>query len=79
MPGMNGAALICAARERLPVLRAILLTGHLEDGATSDVGMMPSANVTILRKPISGVELAQSFRTKNESRFLTDQNDPRIA
>jgi CheY-like chemotaxis protein len=58
MPGIDGVALIQAAQlgnQRLP---AILLTGYAGDTANLTLGQRISGPVILLRKPISGAQLA---------------------
>ncbi|MBV9248542.1 MAG: PAS domain S-box protein [Acetobacteraceae bacterium] len=58
MPGMNGVALIRAAQERLDGLQAILLTGYAGDSTALALGGTFNRSFTLLRKPISGTQLA---------------------
>ena len=58
MPGMNGAVLIREARRRRPVLPALLLTGYADPGLEALVDRRPGVGTVLLRKPISGAELA---------------------
>lgn len=57
MPGMDGLALIRAAQSRRPGLPAILLTGYATDGARA-VGDASNGTFSLLRKPVSGSQLA---------------------
>lgn len=57
MPGMDGLALIRAARSRRPGLPAILLTGYATDGARA-AGDASDGTFSLLRKPVSGLQLA---------------------
>ena len=60
MPGMNGLAVIRAARERRPGLPAVLLTGGFAaDSAAVTVDETVGGPVMLLRKPILGLELAE--------------------
>ena len=56
MPGMNGLALIEEARKRRPDLPALLLTGYAE--AESGLHVAHDPLLKVLRKPVSGAELA---------------------
>ena len=58
MPGINGVALIHAAQQRNQRLPAILLTGYAGDTANLTIGQRISGPVILLRKPISGSQLA---------------------
>jgi PAS domain S-box-containing protein len=60
MPGMDGLSLIRKAQALRPRLRAILLTGHAGDAASLAVGGAVSGGVSLLRKPVSGEQLADS-------------------
>ncbi len=58
MPGMDGVALIRAAQERRPHMPAILLTGYAGDVTAFAVGKTFKGPFSLLRKPISGMLLA---------------------
>ena len=61
MPGMNGLALIRAARQEVPGLPAVLLTGFLGDGAAAQAALaeaMRDGPFALLRKPIDTRDLA---------------------
>jgi PAS domain S-box-containing protein len=58
MPSMDGLTLIRAAQERRPGLPAVLLTGYAGDGAALAVGGAISGTFSLLRKPVSGTQLA---------------------
>jgi PAS domain S-box-containing protein len=58
MPGMDGLALIRAAQQQRPGLPAVLLTGYAGDGAALAVGGALSGSFSLLRKPVSGTQLA---------------------
>ena len=58
MPGMDGFALIRAAQEKHGRLPAILLTGYAGDAATLAIGDAAGGSIHLLRKPITGSELA---------------------
>jgi len=58
MPGMDGVALIRAARERRPRLPAILVTGYAGDAAVLAVGTTVGGAYALLRKPVTGAQLA---------------------
>jgi signal transduction histidine kinase len=59
MPGMDGVALIREAQRRQPGLPAILVTGFAGDAATLAVGSALSGRFLLVRKPVTGVELAE--------------------
>jgi PAS domain S-box-containing protein len=68
MPGMNGLVLIEEARKRRPGLPIVLLTGYADAGLQVGVpGGVPGgvdggageARVVVLRKPVTGEELAR--------------------
>jgi len=63
MPGMDGLAVIRAAQERRPGLPAVLLTGYAGDGASLAVGGAISGTFSLLRKPVSGEQLADRVRS----------------
>lgn len=58
MPGMDGVKLIGEAQRQRPRLRAILLTGYAGEATSLAVSGALSGSFTLLRKPISGAELA---------------------
>ena len=58
MPGMDGVALIRAVQERRPHMPAILLTGYVGDVTAFAVGKTFTGPFSLLRKPISGMLLA---------------------
>lgn len=58
MPGMNGLVLIQEARQRLPGLPALLLTGYADAGIWPRIKADPNDPIVLLRKPVSGDELA---------------------
>ncbi|MCW2285989.1 PAS domain S-box-containing protein [Rhodoblastus acidophilus] len=58
MPGMDGMTLIRAAQERRKRLPTILLTGYVGDAAALAIGSQARGSVCLLRKPITGSELA---------------------
>lgn len=60
MPGMDGVTLIGAAQRRHPLLPAILLTGYAGEAATLAIGKKVGGPATLLRKPISGAQLADN-------------------
>jgi PAS domain S-box-containing protein len=62
MPGMDGLALVRAARERLPGLPVVLLTGNAGDGRFPvPEGRDAEDGVRLLRKPVSDDELAREI------------------
>ena len=56
MPGMTGAALAVAVRQRWPALPVVLMTGYADDVATGEAAA--SALAGVLRKPFTAEELA---------------------
>jgi PAS domain S-box-containing protein len=62
MPGMDGLAVIRAAQERCPGLPAVLLTGYAGDGASLAVSGAVTGTFSLLRKPVSGVQLIDRIR-----------------
>ncbi|WP_237217045.1 response regulator, partial [Falsiroseomonas oryziterrae] len=61
MPGMNGLALIRAARRLRPGLPAVLLTGLVGDGAAAEAALaeaLRNGPFALLRKPIDAAALA---------------------
>ncbi len=58
MPGMNGGVLIGEVRRRRPALPALLLTGYADPELQSIVDGDPNVGTVLLRKPVSGAELA---------------------
>jgi signal transduction histidine kinase/CheY-like chemotaxis protein len=73
MPGMDGLALIRAAQERRPGLPAVLLTGYAGDGAALAVGGAISGAFSLLRKPVTGVQLADRINALMASRKQTSR------
>jgi PAS domain S-box-containing protein len=59
MPGMNGLALAQEARQRRPLLPVLLLTGYADAHVKLDVEDMQDEALVLLRKPVSGAQLAQ--------------------
>ncbi len=59
MPGMDGLALIREVRLRRAGLPAILLTGHATNAAEIAVGGALSGTLSLLRKPVRGIHLAE--------------------
>ena len=58
MPGLDGVGLIREVQRRHPTLPAILLTGFAGDAATLAIGRTIEGRFLLVRKPISGPELA---------------------
>jgi DNA-binding NtrC family response regulator len=58
MPGMDGIALIKEAQKRRPALQAILLTGYAGDSISFAHDAMAGSSVTLVRKPVTGPQLA---------------------
>jgi CheY-like chemotaxis protein len=71
MPGMDGLTLIRTAQERRPGLPAVLLTGYAGDGATLAIGGAISGTFSLLRKPVSGTQLADRINALLASRKRT--------
>ena len=67
MPGLDGLALIREAQRRRPGLPAILLTGFAGDTATLSLGSAMGAAFTLVRKPVSGAQLADQARALLEA------------
>ena len=59
MPGMNGLMLIREMRRRQPELPAVLLTGYADPSLGNAVEDAELGSISLLRKPISAVELAE--------------------
>lgn len=59
MPGMDGLALIRAARRRRPGLPAVLLTGYAGDGAGLAAEAAPGGAVAVLHKPVGAAEVSE--------------------
>ncbi len=57
MPGLDGVALIRAARRRHPALPAILITGYAGEAAEVAIGRAIGGRFTLLRKPLTGIQL----------------------
>lgn len=68
MPGIDGVTLIQNAQQRRPNLPAVLLTGYAGDGAALAVGGAISGTFSLLRKPVSGVQLAERITALLASR-----------
>jgi PAS domain S-box-containing protein len=60
MPGMDGVTLIGAVQQRHPLLPAILLTGYAGEATTLAIGNKVDGPATLLRKPVSGAQLADN-------------------
>jgi signal transduction histidine kinase/FixJ family two-component response regulator len=58
MPGMDGISLIREVRKRMPGLRVILLTGYAGETASLALDKLAGASVRLLRKPVTGRQLA---------------------
>lgn len=59
MPAMDGLTLIQAAQKQRPNLPAVLLTGYAGDGAALAIGGAITGTFSLLRKPVSGIQLAE--------------------
>jgi signal transduction histidine kinase/CheY-like chemotaxis protein len=62
MPGMDGLAVIRAARERCPHLPAILLTGYSKDAIAVAAASSVTGSIALLRKPISISDLVDRIQ-----------------
>jgi CheY-like chemotaxis protein len=62
MPGMDGLAVIRAARQRQPCLPAVLLTGYSGDAVASAVASSAGGRITLLRKPIGVADLVDRIQ-----------------
>ena len=60
MPGMNGIALLAEARKRAPWLPVLLLTGYADPSFDIQMQNRTTAPTALLRKPVSGAELAST-------------------
>jgi CheY-like chemotaxis protein len=58
MEGIDGVTLIREARRARPGLPAILVTGYAGDAAALAVGQRVDGGFTLLRKPVTGAQLA---------------------
>ncbi|MFL5252937.1 MAG: response regulator [Rhodopila sp.] len=67
MPGMDGLALIREVRTIYPTLPTVLLTGYAGDGAALAIGGAITGTFTLLRKPVTGVQLADRISSLLES------------
>jgi CheY-like chemotaxis protein/anti-sigma regulatory factor (Ser/Thr protein kinase) len=70
MPAMDGVSLIRAAQARKPRLPAILLTGYVGDAAALAVGGALHGSFSLLRKPVTGVHLADRVAALLEATTL---------
>ncbi|MDR3530632.1 MAG: PAS domain S-box protein [Rhodopila sp.] len=73
MPGMDGLTLIRAVQEWQPSLPAILLTGYASDGAALAIGGAISGTFSLLRKPVSGTQLADRIASLLAARKQTSR------
>jgi CheY-like chemotaxis protein len=71
MPAMDGLTLIRAAQDQRPGLPAVLLTGYAGDGAALAVGGAISGTFSLLRKPVSGTQLADRINALLAARKQT--------
>jgi CheY-like chemotaxis protein len=67
MPEIDGLALIRAAQAKRPGLPAVLLTGYAGDGAALALTGAISGSYTLLRKPVTGEQLADRISALLES------------
>ena len=72
MPAMDGLTLIRTAQQRQPDLPAVLLTGYVGDGAMLAVGSAINGTFSLLRKPITGLQLVDRINALLTSRKQTD-------
>jgi PAS domain S-box-containing protein len=68
MPGMTGLTLITEAQSRRPNLPAVLVTGYAGDGAQLAVSGALSGAFSLLRKPVSAMQVADRIEALLESR-----------
>jgi CheY-like chemotaxis protein len=68
MPEMDGLSLIREFQRRRPKLPAILLTGYVGEAAAIAVGKVVDGPIGLLRKPVSGAELADQIATMLEAK-----------
>lgn len=71
MPGMDGLTLIRSAREQRGNLITVLLTGYAGDGAALAVGEAIQGMFSLLRKPATGVQLADRIHALLATRKQT--------
>ncbi len=71
MPGMDGLTLIRTAQQQRPGLAAVLLTGYAGDGAALAVGATLSGPFSLLRKPVTGAQLADRINALLASRDVS--------
>ncbi|WP_428487072.1 PAS domain S-box protein [Rhodopila sp.] len=74
MPVMDGVSLIRSAQALRPGLPAVLLTGYAGDGATLAFGGAISGAFSLLRKPVSGIQLVDRISGLLESRKLRNRH-----
>jgi CheY-like chemotaxis protein len=67
MPEMGGVTLIREAHQRRPHLPTILLTGYVGEAAALAVGREVNAAFSLLRKPVTGQQLADRVATLLEA------------
>jgi CheY-like chemotaxis protein len=65
---MDGLALIRAVQAQRPGLPAVLLTGYAGDGAALAMTGAIAGSFTLLRKPVSGEQLADRVAALLETR-----------
>lgn len=65
MPGMDGHTMIRYARESLPDVKVILMSGYAEDAIPEEIGS--DASIHFLHKPFSLKELAGKVKGVLES------------
>ena len=71
MPGLDGLTLIRMAQEQRPGLPAVLLTGYAGDGAALAIGATLSGPFSLLRKPVTGAQLADRINALLASRNVS--------
>jgi CheY-like chemotaxis protein len=71
MPGMDGVSLIRAAQIRNPRLPAILLTGYAGEASALTVGRELNGSFSLLRKPVTGDQLADRVATLLEAEAMS--------
>jgi PAS domain S-box-containing protein len=80
MPGMNGLTLIQKAQQVRARLPAILLTGYAEDAAALAVGGAVTGSYSLIRKPVSGAQLADRVAAMLEpaAEAATTRDHPKV-
>jgi CheY-like chemotaxis protein len=77
MPGMGGLALIREAHVRRPGLPAVLLTGYAGEAAHLAVSGAPPSSFSLLRKPVSVVQLVDRIEMVLATKIRAGAEDSR--